>query len=925
MKWIDAARVRLRLLFARRAAEARMEEEFRFHVDMETERLVREEKLAPAEARRRALVAFGGTDRYGEALRDGRGLGWLNGLSLDLRLGLRMLVKYPGLTIVGGFGMAVAIAIAGVSFGMIQAITDRSLPVPEGDRVVVLQNIDARDGSTRRDTHLHDLETWRGQLTSVEALGAYRELNRNLIAGDGATLIRVAEMSASGFTLVRARPLIGRLLQDADERPDAPHVVVIGEDEWRQRFAADPGIIGRTLRLGTTDHMVVGVAPSRVRFPVNHEYWIPLRLDPARIERGTAPSLDVFGRLAAGASMARAGGEAENIRSRLATSHPDIYEHIRAQVVPYTHAHFDVDAPLVAWGLRLVQALITLLLVVVGVNVAVLMYARTASRLGEITVRTALGASRRRVVLQLFAEGLVLSSTAAAVGLVTASFALNRIADLLRREMGGSLPFWLEPGLSPALAAYAAGLAVLAAVIVGVVPALRATGSRIQAGLKNLGTGAAGMQLGRTWQLLIIAQVAIAVAILPLAVQNAIATARYGLADPGFDAEQYLQAWLTLDRPEVPPAARTAAYEHEITQLYAHATAQLVERLEAEPAVARVTVAQDLPTGDRLIRIDGSRGLGSRVAYNRVATSFFNTFDVPLLSGRHFDAGDASDASAAVIVNRTFVESVLGGASALGRRVRYTAPAHEWDAYLKTDREFEIVGVVADFPKPTLADDEQEVATAPMTGRVLNSTIMPGCCRSHRLPRIYRALAPGQDYPSALARYPTALLVRMRGTDATGFVRRLRAVAMETNAALLVEEPIAMDEAGGKLKSLMRMVALGVLIVTLSVVLLSAAGIHAMMSFTISRRRREIGIRAALGAPPAQLLRAVFSRAVKELTAGVAIGLALAAALDFQLESGYAALLAPVAAAMLAVGMLAAIGPARRGLRIHPTEALRED
>ncbi|HUG14397.1 MAG TPA: ABC transporter permease, partial [Thermomicrobiales bacterium] len=503
MKWIDAARVRLRLLFARRAAEARMEEEFGFHVDMETERLMREEELALEEARRRALVAFGGTDRYGEALRDGRGFGWLNGLSLDLRLGLRMLVKYPGLTIVGGFGMAVAIAIAAGSFGMIQAIMDRSLPVPEGDRVVMLQNIDSRDGNTRRDTHLHDLETWRAQLTTVEDLGAYRELNRNLIAGDGATeLIRVAELSASGFTLIRARPLLGRLLQDADERPDAPHVVVIGEAAWRMRFVADPHIIGRTLRLGSTDHTVVGVAPSDVRFPVNHEYWIPLRLDPASYARGAGPSLDVFGRLAAGASMDRAGVEVQTIRTRLATSHPDIHGHVRAQVVPYTHAYFDIDVPIVAWGLRLVQALITLLLVVVGVNVAVLMYARTATRLGEITVRTALGASRRRVVLQLFAEALVLSGTAAVIGLAAASVALNRIAELLRRELGGSLPFWFEPGLSPALAAYVAGLAVLAAVIVGVMPALRATGSRIQAGLKNLGTGAAGMQLGRTWQLL---------------------------------------------------------------------------------------------------------------------------------------------------------------------------------------------------------------------------------------------------------------------------------------------------------------------------------------------------------------------------------------------------------------------------------------
>jgi ABC-type antimicrobial peptide transport system permease subunit len=167
--------------------------------------------------------------------------------------------------------------------------------------------------------------------------------------------------------------------------------------------------------------------------------------------------------------------------------------------------------------------------------------------------------------------------------------------------------------------------------------------------------------------------------------------------------------------------------------------------------------------------------------------------------------------------------------------------------------------------------------------------------------------------------------VRVRGADASGYIRRLRAVALETNAALQIEDPITMDEAGRQMKSMMRTVALGVLVVTLSVILLSAAGIYAMMSFTVARRRREIGIRAALGAPPAQLLRAVFSRAAMQLSVGVLVGLALAAVIDLGLEGGYTALLAPVAVLMLMVGMLAAAGPARRGLRIQPIEALRED
>ncbi|MGH7475251.1 MAG: ABC transporter permease [Longimicrobiales bacterium] len=897
MRWIDAARARLRLLFARGSAESRMRDEFRFHIEMEMERLIRNEGLAPAEARRRALVAVGGTERYGEELREGRGFAWLSGLPLDLRLGLRMLVKHPGLAIIGALGMAVAIAIAAVSFGMIYAMMDPSLPLNEGDRVVMLQNLDTRLNNPNRATHLHDLGTWREQLTSVEDLGAFRTVGRNLLEGDGeAELVRVAEISASGFTLARVPPLLGRPLLESDERQGAPDVVVIGEEVWRNRFAAEADIIGRTIRLGTTSHTVVGVMPSAFRFPLNHQYWLPLRLNAADYAPGAGPSLDVFGRLADGASMAHARAEVETIARRLATSQPEVYATIRPQVLPYTYTFVDIDEPAIAWAYHLLQVLITLLLVVVGLNVAILMYARTVTRLGEITVRTALGASRRRIVLQLFAEALVLSSAAAVVGLAVAGVVLQRLNELLRREVGGELPFWFDAGLSPGLAAYVAALAVVAALIIGAAPALKATGRHIQAGLRSLGSGGSGIQLGRTWTLLIVTQVAIAMAVLPAAVHHAIVSARFGLAEPGYPAREFLQAWLAMERQETPPTSQADAYEREFTQRFARATSQLMDRLHAEPSVAHATFAQRLPGAELQIRVDidtVTGGAGRTVAWNRVAPEFFAAFDMPLLAGRGFDAADASEASMAVVVDRTFVETVLGGGNVLGRTVRHSAAARERDTELTADSVFEIVGVVADFP---LGD------------RPLG-----------RLGTIYRPLAAGQAYP-------TVLVVRLRGEDASGYARRLHTVAMETDARLELHETIAMDEAGRSWQSMMRMASLGILLATLSVVLLAAAGIYAMMSFAVARRRREIGIRAALGAPPAQLLRAVFSRAAAQIALGVLVGLALAAALAVVIEEGaYAALLAPVAALMLTVGLLAAAGPARRGLSIQPTEALREE
>ena len=184
MRLIDVMRARLALLFRHRAAEQRMNEEIAFHVEMEAERLVRDEGLAPAEARRRAYVAFGGVEKHKEALRDGRGLGWLAGLSLDFKLGARMLIKYPGLTIVGVAGMSVAVAIGAVSFSAIYAMIDGSLPFADGDRIVAIQSRNVRTGEENR-THLYDLGAWREALSSVEELGAYRTIDRNVITRDG--------------------------------------------------------------------------------------------------------------------------------------------------------------------------------------------------------------------------------------------------------------------------------------------------------------------------------------------------------------------------------------------------------------------------------------------------------------------------------------------------------------------------------------------------------------------------------------------------------------------------------------------------------------------------------------------------------------------------------------------------------------------
>ncbi|MGH7483191.1 MAG: ABC transporter permease, partial [Longimicrobiales bacterium] len=602
MSLVEGLRTRLRLLFARRAAEDRMEEEFRFHVEMEAERLVREAGLDPREARRRALVAFGGQEQYREELREERGFARLTGASLDLKLGLRMLIKYPGLTVVGGLGMAVAIAIGVIYFDVTSSLLEATLPFEEGERIVAVELWDTEGNEAERQIRI-EFETWRETLRSIEDLAAYRSTAHNLIVPGGTVQpVVVAEMTASGFRSTRVPPLLGRTLVEDDERAGAPPVAVIGYGVWRTRFGGDADVLGREVRLGNTVHTVVGVMPEGFAFPVRHELWVPLRAEPLDYRRGEGPGIEdhlsmaqrealvvVFGRLAEGATFEEAQAELTTVGLRVAGAFPAANETLRPRVVAYTRQGLDDND---VWAFRSAQLLIVLLLGVICVNVAVLIYARTLTRVGEITVRTALGASRRRIVAQLFAEALVLSLSAAAVGLAAGEGVLRWLERMLT-EQSDQFPFWLDFGLSPDTILYALALAVLAAAILGVVPALKATGRGLRSGLSALG-GSTGVRLGKTWTALIVAQVAVAVAILPAGLFNAWDWSRYGLVRPAFPADEYLTAGLVPERERAAGEA-TAALESAFADRYGDRLGELERRLEAEPHVADVAFVHRVP------------------------------------------------------------------------------------------------------------------------------------------------------------------------------------------------------------------------------------------------------------------------------------------------------------------------------------------
>lgn len=902
--------------------ESDFDEEMASHLQMAEEDGLRR-GLTVEEARRAARVQLGGITQLRESWRAAWGLPWLGGFALDARLGLRMLRRSWGLTLAGGLAMTIVITIAAVAFVFLDEFMGRTAPpLDDGERVVAIQSWDA-EAHRRRDMSRRDLERWGATLRSVEDLGGFQTIERRLdVESRPAEWVRVAEITASGFRLARVPPLLGRCISEADEDAAAAPVVVIGYDVWQSRFASDRAVIGQTVRLGEILHTVVGVMPEGFRFPLNHRYWIPLRSDPSGTLK-PAPQGAVFARLAPGFSLDRAQAELTTIGLLPPATGPTNHDWRRPRVVPYTFAFTDdVERGELLWRQRIILLLVTLLLVPPCLNIAILVYARTVTRQEEFAARFALGASRGRIVAQLCVEVLVLSSAAGAVALALARPILNRVGEIIRRfpELGGSLPFWVDFDFSWRAALFVAGLTVLAALIAGLVPALQATGRILPTALRSLGSRT-GIPLGATWTALIVAQVALALAGLPSTMELAWGHLRPTVLGPGFAAREFLTARLAVDSQSVPVVeADMPAFTSRVRSLQA----EVIRQIEAEAGVSAVTFAAALPGAEPLTLVEmdeegagpstfrqarggpelrrratgsGPSGAESRdggqrvrryVRANQVDRSFFAVFDVSALAGRTFDGRDFG-AAATAIVDQTFVRQVVGDDNALGRRVRpVPAPGSEAGPW------YEIVGIVPDRPANTSQG------------------------------RMYVPALPGARAPAR-----TIHLALHAGPDPAAMSRRLHEIGTSLDPILRLDDVRRLDEVYDEAQMSSNLTSYALATVTLSVLLLSAAGLYALMSFTVTRRRREIGIRTALGARPGRLLASIFARALWQIAAGVAAGvtaaLVLRRTLNIEVEGGWhiPGILPAAAISIITIGVLSAAGPARRAVRVDPTEALR--
>ena len=840
--------------------------------------------LAPAEVRRRDLrnILASAGSVWAESLRVSA---WRPSF-LDVRLGIRTIVRNPGLSFVAVCALAIGIPVGLAPMHAVEAL-ERPLPGDPDGRIRTLCYW--RD-TVHEQATAGDYSLWRISLRSFGALAAYRLTTVNLDIGGAGLSVPGIETTASTFDVLRTPPMLGRVLRTDDERSVAPGVVVIGHDLWRAQFGGDPDIVGRRLLIGGAPFSVVGVMPPAFRFPTSHQLWMPLRIPDDGGPRSGA-TVVVFGRLSDGVTPDSAQAELQALTSSLAAGHPDAFDRLRATVLPAWHLTFAFPTP---GGLRalpefsLVQVLMLAPLFVACVNVGLLILAQTSTRASEFAVRTALGASRGRILTQVFVEFMVLAVIAAGAGLLI----LDWLPGRLLTALGITLPYWIETGLNAATVLRGLVLAAGCAVIAGVAPVARMTGRSIDANIRRARASRSGSRLGGLSSALIVLDVAVAVVAIGVAVGlwGKVQATKPSESIDGIRAEEILSVTLNV------PSTR---------QQVARTQAALVERLRSEPDVRAVTFATALPRMDhpiRLMDVDQDAGAVAAPAVGpfhvrtaRIAIDFFAELEQPLVAGRSFDSRDLKEGAGTIIVNTTFAQRAFGATNPIGRRVRQVtsdrAPVGPW---------LEIVGVVGHMGVHPLTPSQDD--------------------------GVYLPLAEGDVNPVRLA-------IWVRGEPAV-LAQRVHELARAVDPSAVVAMPIPLDDMFEGDWYLLRAFVLGAALLVGVLLGLAASALYAILSLVVSQRTHEIGIRVALGANRWGIARDVATRAVVQIGTGVLLGLPFAGALCYEfLELTGSGRSVPGAVAMasvlgvsvmLLVSLTACTVPTLRALRIAPMDALRK-
>jgi predicted permease len=814
-------------------------------------------------------------------------------LTTDLKFACRMALKTPWMTGASVMALAAAMAVTIFGFSLLWDSYFAALPFEQGDRIVAVRDIELPDPD---DTppRLAVYREWSERQRSLDVLAASYRRMRDVADGEGGlTRYPVIAMTASGFDVAGVAPLYGRTLSVADEEPGAPPVAVISYRVWRSLLGADPGAVGRTINVDGSERLIVGIMPAGFRFPISEDIWIPMSTE-VEVYGGIEPRwMNVFGLLDEDTSIAQAEAELDAIRAGYAAEHPedeDLRDR-RTTVIPFVQSQTEPGTDLLFLGMFL---FLLMILVVACASVSNLLLVRATARTREIAVRAALGASRGRLIAQMFIEALLLSSAAAAIGLIATHVGLNWFSTFVPLER---TPFWVEFGMSPPVAAFALIAAVVAALVSGVLPARRATGIAMHDALKDEQGTTSGVRFGSISGALTVTEVALSVAFLAAAGLAAESLMVSGNIDRDLPTEQVLVASVALvDEQAVDESGEIIVPAGAIpASQWASLQQQIREAAERLPGVRQAVLATMLPGHPHgRARVEpenesaGTPSTGVRVPMSAVSPEFFAAYDSPLIMGRNFSAADTPDSEPVAIVNTSFARRFYGESNPVGERFRR----------LPADGERGWIRIIAVSPDLRMipGDDNEAGFYVPFSQQ------------------------QGSDFTLALRvdGDPLAMSAAVKDTI-KGIDGRIDVSGFGTHA-----EMAEGYRTGYQVMSLMFAVLGG------AAVFLAVAGLYAVMAFSVTQRTREIGIRLALGAGRGSIVGTVLRRGLLQIGVGLSLGTLSGWALLRLMQyfpTGVASsgtwMLVAASVAMLVAGLIACLVPAARAIAVHPVEALR--
>lgn len=799
----------------------------------------------------------------------------------ELHHAARALARAPGLVAVAIASLALGIGANATIFNFVNAIEFRPLPFPEPERLVDVSENNPQElcEGCAVGSSWPAFTTWRASARSFVGLEAYREESYALAGEQEPERIGGALVTAGLFSLLGVRPVLGRGLLPSDDRPGAPPVILIGHGLWERRFGADSGIIGSSVRLNGALRTVIGVMPPRFRFPEYAALWLPMAPEVQAMSPDDR-SLGVVGRLAPGVGSDAAGIEMAGISRRMAIRDSAHFSGWQAGV----HSlRADLTEDGSGQGFLLALAAAGFVLLIACANLANLFLARATARARELAVRVALGASRARIAGHLLAESVLLGLGGGVVGLVLSLWGVRLITRLIDAE----LPFWLIVGTDWRLVLFTFALSVAAGVAFGLVPVFRLARTDLQEVLRTGASGAtAGRRDSRVRGILAAGQIALAIVLLTgagLLVQSFLVVRRTD--NLGYNPRGLLSAQLQLQAPryDAPEQARLVQD-------------QLMERLRVQPMVEAAAVEHPEFLGafvgnSSRVTLDGERepvplGRGPRHGF-AVSPDYFRLMEIPLEAGRSFTPADGPGAPSVAMINQSAAALLWPGSSPIGKRLR-----------LDNGPWMTVIGVVGD------------VVVSPL-GR-------------GAAPLLYMA-AP-QSNPR-----PFKLLLRYRG-EAAALATTLRAVARTVDPDEPIEEVMTVEEGLARWISPVRFMVWMLAALGAVALLLSAFGIYGVMSYLVTRRTREIGIRMALGAEAGALRRYVLSHGLRLASIGMAIGLPVAFGLSrllrrvlFTVNPADPVVFVSAALLLAGIAVAACWSPARRATQVDPLEALRAE